>query len=235
MSNNASIGHNNPPTALDEIKASSNAIIELAKSAITGDGNYTDAQIEQIEQIRDELKANRLKAIAQHKEDKRPHLEAGRKVDASYKPIIEQIKLCEAECNKPITERNLKLEEERQRIAAEKLAEAQRIEKEAQEKREEAIKSNDLEAILETNEETNKALEKAKILQATFKKLNRASTGLRTYNIANVENYGKAIASLKIEHPELLKQAINDIVQSLNNINIRNIDGVKYDKDKRAI
>lgn len=117
--------HNNPPEAVEEFKAR----IARYKTIEAALGPVTD---ENAQKYRDEigLCGELKKEIeATHKVEKAPHLEAGRKVDAAYKPLVDEAETIQKRLKKVLEAFVL----EREREARERAAEAARKLREVEE------------------------------------------------------------------------------------------------------
>lgn len=131
----ADLGHNNPPSALDALKEK----LALYREGAEAFGPVTEANAQE---YRDHIGYGiRLgKEIdAQREAEKRPHLEAGRAVDAAYKPLLESVETTQKKLKTPLQafvverERQAKLAAEE---AARKLREAEEAERKAKEEAE---------------------------------------------------------------------------------------------------
>lgn len=94
----ANIGHNNPPSPLETLKEK----LALYKEGAGAFGPVTDANAQE---YRDHIGygGKLAKEIdAQRDSEKRPHLEAGRKIDAAYKPLIEDTETVQKKLKKTL-------------------------------------------------------------------------------------------------------------------------------------
>lgn len=122
--------HNNPPEPIDLLKEK----LALYQEGAAAFGPVTEANAQE---YRDHIGygVKLAKEIdGQRDTEKRPHLEAGRAVDAAYKPLLETVEVTQKALKKPLEAFVIAREKEAQRIAAEarrKVEEAERAAAEA--------------------------------------------------------------------------------------------------------
>ena len=85
------IGANNPPepTPFEAIKVHVEDLIETAKGFLDGSGVTTQAEADTVSKLMDEGRKASKAADGARADEKRPHDEAGKAVQAKYKPLIE--------------------------------------------------------------------------------------------------------------------------------------------------
>jgi hypothetical protein len=94
----ATIGHNQPDTQFEICCAEIEKWYEEAKLWLDGEKVEDEKTAYVVTEIKKKIAAARITAEKARKEDKEPHLEAGRRVDASYKPMLERAVLAEKGC-----------------------------------------------------------------------------------------------------------------------------------------
>lgn len=177
------IGSNNPPAdeaEADEVENACKAALEAAKQPIT---NQTDA--DRLGNHRDRLaklyKAKEGERVA----EKEPHLEAGRQVDAKFKPILAKVEDAGKAVKAVLTKW---LVAEQARINAENAAKA-RADEEARQ------------AAIAANKPPPEALPAQEVERPKAGTSGRASA-LRTFKSAIITDYAKALAAVA-ENPEV--------------------------------
>lgn len=83
------IGDNQPPEGAEEIAAAIDEAAKEAEAWLEGRAIESQADADKCETWANALLILKKQAEEAHRKDKAPHLEAGRKVDARYKPLIE--------------------------------------------------------------------------------------------------------------------------------------------------
>lgn len=191
MTDAPGLGHNMPP-AIDAFSMALDDAYATAKDFLDGQPVETQGQADAIGRIVGEVKRIKKDADEARKAEKEPHLEAGRAVDAKWKPLAERADTILTAAQKPLTAYLHKLAEE-QREAAIKGRE------EAAAKAQEAIAASraaegSIEAV-ERVRELEKAADKAAKEAARAGKAKAHVTGmdraigLRTYKVATVTNH----------------------------------------------
>ena len=116
----AGIGHNGGPlpTAFEKAEAEVSKLYEEASLWL--DGAKVDSQelADGIANLLNMLRAAEKSADTARKAEKEPHLEAGRAVDAQYKPVLERAKLAADACKKALAPWLQKVEAEKAAAAA---------------------------------------------------------------------------------------------------------------------
>lgn len=196
MSAPAPIGHNNPPPH-ELIGLHVDDLLTTVSDTLEGAEVTTDEQEEALAGLLDEARKAAKDADAKRKDEKQPHLDAGREVDANYNPIIKKAKAAADEIKAKLTPYRVAKQAARD-------AEAKRIREEAEAKElaaQEALKSDNLEQRVEAEQQ----LETAQKMRVVANKADRAPTGIRTRQVATVTDY-KALL-LHIAHTD--KQALD--------------------------
>lgn len=213
-SNPGGIGHNNPPAYdADIAKGFAEKAAEWLNAAqvwIKKGKLETSDDAERLNDFITGVKANKKAADAQRVLEKKVHDEAGKAVQAAYKPVLEKLDLAVQRVNPLLTdwmnekERERLAEVERQRKeAAAAAAEAQRI-------ADEAAKSGDLGAEVDAQAAKEAAEEQAKAVARSAKNTTKtaSATGggrtasLRSYNVVKIKNQKVAIMHY-MDHPKM--------------------------------
>lgn len=197
------IGGNNPP-ALEAFSMAIDDWMDEAKNHLDGKEIENQAQADDLGTILKTMKELARDAEKARKEEKQPHLEAGKAVDAAWKPYLDKAKLVIAEATKPLTAWRTK-------VQAEKDAEARRLREEA-------------EAMLQQADKAKK----------TANKIDRAPTGLRTTWEAEVTDYGALLAHYKSNMPDRVKDWLSEQAQRDVNGGVRMIPGVIVHERRKA-
>ena len=191
------IGHNNPPSDLDIVKArldEKERPIRAALAAITEKPVPETIEDEATAgQITDRIKS--LKNVqsgvdADHKEVKKPYLDCGREVDAWKNGMSAEITSHVAQATKPLNAfLNKKAEEERARLAAIAAAEREKAEKLAREA--EALNNANITDV------ANEVLDAAVQSDVTAARIEKNVAFARNGNLAKARSFGGAVASQK--------------------------------------
>jgi hypothetical protein len=208
----AVIGGNMPPepTPYEKAETEIGNLYEEAKLYLDGAAVETQGVADDIANLLNMLRAAEKKAEEARKVEKEPHLEAGRAVDAKFKPLLERVKLAADGCKKALAPWLAKLE-------AEKAAKAEAARREAEEKAraaQEAIRAAQA-ANLEEREAAEALLKEAKKAEAAAARAEKdtakagGSTGravsLRTeYRPVLVNEMAARRHYYETRHPELL-------------------------------
>lgn len=122
----AEIGHNKPPVHLlwkEEI----DGLFEEATNWCDGEPIASQDQADKVGQLLDMIRTASKDCDKQRAAEKKPHDDAGKAVQALYKPLLDRADIAATACKKALTPWLQKVEDE-------KRAEAERIRKEAEEK-----------------------------------------------------------------------------------------------------
>jgi hypothetical protein len=151
MNEVATIGHNNPPeeTLFFEAETQVNDLYEEASQWLDGDSAKTQEEADALSKLLDLLRKAAKLTDNHRKEEKKPHDDAGKAIQAKYKPLLDKVKLAQDACKKAM--QPFLLEQERVRKENEEAArrEAEQAEREAREAAESAKSLNDAEKAAE--------------------------------------------------------------------------------------
>lgn len=232
----AGIGHNLPP--FETIKQRTDALIDTANRWITERGEIADEDMagkanDFLTQLRAEFKA----ADKERKAEKQPHLDAGKAVDAKYKPVTERLEKAANAIKKMLTpwlQKKQREEEEAQRSAQEEA----RAKAEAEAKRAEELAKEgnaiDAEIAAEEAEQAVKAADKiaeAPVRAGVKGELGRTAS-LRTTYYGEIADFDKCLDHYKGH------VAIRETLEKLVNADIRagthTIPGVRVKQQQSA-
>jgi len=228
----AKIGHNNPPVdPFDAISADILDLFELAESALTGEPIANQAQADQINQIaKDALKAGQAADTAR-KEEKRPHDEAAKAVQAKWTPLITKADLARSTALKALTPWNLEIQRQKDEAAAKARAEAEALAEAARKVAQEAAASADLSA----RAEAEILLKEADRATKTANKIERAPTGLRTVWHAEISDRRAALNHYLKTAPDEFVATIQRLADQDIRAGVRNIPGITAIEERKAV
>lgn len=205
-------GHNNPP-AFDAFSMALDDAYDTAKDFLDGKPIENQGQADAVGRIVGEVKKIKRDADAARAEEKAPHLQATRAVDAKWKPIEERADTILKAAQAPLTAYLNKLADEQR--------EAERIAREeAATKAQEAIEASrqavgTIEAV-ESARELEKAADKAAKdaaragkVKAHVSGVDRA-IGLRTYKISTVTDRRALLNHIARHDPDALTAFLED-------------------------
>lgn len=218
--------HNGPPADatfglhIDDLFA-------MLSASLAGGTVDSDEKEAAIDALMDDFRKAAKDADEARKAEKKPHDDAGKAVQAKWKPVIDKADRGVTECKAALTPYRV----EKQRIADEAARKA-REEADAKERAaQEALRqSDDLEAKFQAEQD----LEQAKKLTAVANKIDRSATGLRTSWEAELTDKSAALRHyLKTQPGEF-----EALIQTLADRDARGarppVPGVLYHERKKA-
>jgi len=219
-------GHNNPPPEatfglhIDEL-------FSLLSDTLAGGEVDNDDKEAAIDGLMDDFRKAGKDADKARAEEKKPILEAGKAVDAKWKPITEKADRGVTACKEALTPYRVAKQRAKDEAARKAREEAAAKEKAAQE----ALRqSDDLEAKFRAEQE----LEQAKKLAAVANKIDRSATGLRTTWEAEITDKKAALLFYLNKYPE----AFLDLIQTFADRDARGarpaVPGITYHERKKA-
>jgi len=220
------MGGNNPP-ADAAMGIHVDDLFTMLSDTLSGGEVDDDAKEAAIDALMDEFRTASRDADKKRAEEKKPHDDAGKVVQAKWKPIIDKADRGVTACKQALTP--YRVAKQAAKDAAEKLAreEAAAKEKAAQEL---LRKSDDLEAKFQAEQ----ALEAAKKLTAVANRSAKAPTGLRTHWEAEITDKGAALRAYLKSNPD----EFMDLIQTLADRDARGtrppVPGVIYHERKKA-
>ena len=234
MTDRHGMGGNQPP-ANEAFSLALEDAYATAKDFLDGSELETKGQADAVGRIISEVKKIKKDAETARKAEKEPHLEAGRAVDAKWKPLADRADTIIKAAQAPLTAYLNKL-------AAQQAEEQRKAREEADRKAQEAIEAQRASA---GNVE---AIEKAETLQReadlAAKEAAKASkakahvagvdraVGLRTYKVATVTDRRAALNWIAKHDPEALTAFVEDYAR--RHASTRPIDGVIVNEERRV-
>ena len=205
------VGHNNPPNDFEELNNQIEEAIAQAENWLNGREITSTQDADKAAGFQQKLAALSKQAEKERTAEKKPHLDAGRAVDAAYKPLIDSPKNTITKLKAALTsflraEQKRKDEEARkaQIEAAKKIAEAEKIKADEEKKN-----------LTAREEKIIKEAETATIEQAPVKVSAGATTGrkvsLRKVTKGEITDYEKLLMALRD------RDEVRTLVQSLAN------------------
>ncbi|WP_376960167.1 hypothetical protein ABNQ39_20910 [Azospirillum sp. A26] len=239
----AVIGGNMPPAATAFEKAEAEVTKVYDECALWLDGAKVEDQdtADGIANLLNLLRAAEKAADAARKADKEPHLEAGRAVDAMYKPVLDRAKMAADACKKALAPWLAKVE-------AEKAAAAEAARREADEKRkaaEDAIRARDA-ANLEQTAAAEALLKDAKKAEAAAKKAEKSgakagngefgrAVSTRTFHRAEVTNRTDFARYVWANHADEMSEFLAGLAQRLVTNGARELPGVTVHAETKVV
>ncbi len=217
------IGHNAPPP-LEAMSLHIEDLFALVSDTTAGGQVTTDEQKAALNDLMDDLRKAGKDAEACRKAEKQPHLDAGKAVDAAWKPITDK-------CNSGIAHLKALLTPYRVAKQEAKEAAARKAREEAAAKEQaaaEALRSADN---LEARFEAEAELKEAGKIKAAANRSDREATGLRTSQIVVVEDYAALLKHIKNNDPAPLKAWLDDYARRALP---SKLPGCRIDVERRA-
>lgn len=233
-----SVGHNNPPDPIDGFKTHIEDLLVEAQNFLDGSGVNSKEEADGVSRIITDLRTAKKGADEQRKTEKKPHDDAGKAVQAKWKPIIDRADMAVEVAKKAIAPWLQKLEEER--LAKEKAAQED-ADRKAEEARQAhlAAQADDLaaqeaaEAKIKEAEDAQKAATKIANTKTHAKGGGRA-IGLRTKWEAEITDRRAALNHYVGANPD----AFIELIQTLANTDARgsrpDVPGVAFHNRKVA-
>jgi hypothetical protein len=219
-------GHNNPP-ADAAFALHVDELFSLLSDTLAGGEVDSEEKEAKIDELMDEFRTASKDADKARAAEKKPHLDAGKAVDAKWKPVTEKADCGVAACKDALTPFRVAKQRAKDEAARKAREEAEAREREAQAALSE---SDDLEA----KYEAERQFEVASKLKATANKIDRSATGLRTTWEAEITDAGAALRFYLKQAPE----AFRDLIQTLADADARAArpqrPGVTYHERKKA-
>lgn len=113
----AEVGHNNPPTPFDDIREEIDGLYTEAKNWLDGGGVNSETDATNVSKLLDLLRQAEKKADKLRVDEKKPHDDAGKAVQAKFKPLLDSASRAIDVCKGALTPWLRKQEEARQEAA----------------------------------------------------------------------------------------------------------------------
>lgn len=220
------VGHNAPP-ADATFGLHIDDLFSMLSNTLAGGTVDSDDKEAAIDALMDEFRKASKDADKARAAEKKPHDDAGKAVQAKWKPVIDKADRGVTECKSALTPYRI----EKQRIADEAARKA-REEAEAKQAAAQAAlqQSDDLESRFQAEQD----LEQAKKLTAVANKIDRSATGLRTSWEAELTDKTAALRHYLKTQPD----EFSDLLQTLADRDARGarppVPGVIYHERKKA-
>lgn len=221
-------GHNMSP--FDAMEVHVDDLYSEAKNWLDGQAIENDGQAQAVDALLDMLREAEKARKAAFDEEKRPHLEAGRAVDAKWKPLKERIERAVAGCRAVLTPYRQEQDRLRREEEERKRQEAEAKRREAQEALQASSPGN-----LDEREKAEAALEEAKKAEAAANKISREATGLRTSYEAEITDINAAVQHYWKTDREEFFILIRRLADRDAKAKKRNIPGIHISEKKVAI
>ena len=218
------IGHNNPP-AVEAMALHVEGLFKLVSDTTDGAEVATDEQEAALDSLLSDVKQAAKDAEATRKAEKEPHLEAGRQVDAAWKPIKDRLDMAAGEIKRLLTPYRVAKQKAREEAERKAREEAEAKEAAARAKLQEP---EHLQARFDAEEE----LKAASKLKAVANCTAREATGLRTRKIVTVTDHRAALLWMAKHDKPALDAMIEDYAR--RTAAVRPMDGVTVTEEKRA-
>lgn len=220
------VGHNNPPA---EVTFSMHVddLFALLSDTLAGGEVTTDEQEAAIDALMDDFRKASKDADKARAAEKKPHDDAGKAVQAKWKPITEKADRGVAACKEALTPYRVAKQRAKDEAARKAREEAEERERQARE----AIQQSD---DLETRFAAEQEFEAAKKLNVAANKIDRSATGLRTHWEAEITDRTEALRFYLKQQP----QAFLELIQTLADRDARGarpaVPGITYHEIKKA-
>jgi hypothetical protein len=175
------IGHNAPPKA-DGHAIHIEDLFALISDTVAGGEVATDEQEAALDSLLDDVREARKAADADRIEEKRPHDEAGKAVQAKYKPLLDRCYMAADTIKRLLTPYRTARQAAKDEAARQAREEADARQRAAQE----ALRSSE---DMQEKFAAEQDLATAKKLTAVANKIDRSATGLRTAYRSEVTDY----------------------------------------------
>ena len=180
MNVQATIGHNNPPDAIETIQAAYDSVFSEVANWLDGTAVENEAQMAAVDSLLKSVKECEKEAVAAKEDEYRPHKAACDGVVSRWKPFLDDLALQKKGLTAAVDSFKRKLAEAKEAERRAKEAEA----REAMRKAEEAAKKANA-ADLEAQREAAAAIEAARVAQQAAKDVESVK-GLRKFTIREI-------------------------------------------------
>jgi hypothetical protein len=226
----ATIGHNNPPAYIatfDEI----DSLYEEAKNFADGEPIASEDMHDAITKLYDGLNEAGKRADELRKEEKRPHDEAAKAVQAKYKPALTKVESGKAALGDLLAAWRAAIQREKAEKARLAREEADRIAAAAQA----AIRASA--GNLAERERAEALFQESKAIDRDAKRADKAATtgtGLRTVWVATLEDIGAALDWAYGREPERFAGLVQGMADSAVRGGARRVPGFTVTETKVA-
>lgn len=236
----AEIGHNNPPAdPFDAFTAHIGDLFEEAKNFLDGEGVKTEGQADSVAKLLDLIRTASKDADKARSEEKKPHDEAGKAVQAKWKPLLERADLAVDACKKALAPWLQAKEAERRAAAEAARLEAERKAAEAAAAMAAADVSDlgareQAEAMLKDAKKADQAANRVENARSQATGGARATT-LRTYYRPELTDPSAALRHYVVAQPDALKLFLLNLAETDVREGKRTIPGFTVHEDQRVV
>jgi DNA repair exonuclease SbcCD ATPase subunit len=185
----------------------------------------SDEQEAGLDALLDDIRKARKQADSERAAEKRPHDDAAKAVQAKWKPLLDR-------CDDAADAIKQALTPYRQARQAAKEAEARKALEAAKQAEQEALAAFKQSDDLEERFAAEERLKQAERLKQQAAKIDRAPTGLRTYQIAIVDDYRELLQHIMKADPAPLKAWLDEYAKKALPAAL---PGVRIETERRAI
>lgn len=236
----APIGHNNPPAdPFDGFAVHIQDLFDEAKNFLDGKAIESQGQADAVSALLDQFRKVAKDADAARAAEKKPHDDAGKAVQAKWKPQLDKCELGAKTCKDALAPWLMKLEAEKRAAA-----EAARLEAEARAKAAaeamRAAQADDLaareeaEALVAAADEAMTAASRAEKDKAHAKGGERA-TGLRSYFRPELTDPKAALIHYVGQQPDAVKGFLTTLAEADVRAGKRQIPGFNIIEERRVV
>jgi len=226
MTDRQGIGGNNPPPS-EAFALEIEDLIGLISATLAGGPVETDLQETALDGLLDDVRRVRKDADTQRAAEKKPHDDAVKAVQATWKPLLDK-------CDKGADVIKAALTPFRvakQRAIEEAARKAREEAEEARRKAQQALQaSGDLEQRLAAEE----ALKQAGKQEAAAKRIDKSPTGLRTRWVARIDDQRAALIDVLNKNPQPILDALVGAINAEARGARKPISGVTYIETKES-
>jgi hypothetical protein len=220
----ATLGHNNPPepSSFEGFDIHLTDLFEEAKHFLDGSGVNSDAEAEAVSKLLDLIRTTSKDADKARAAEKKPHDDAGKAVQAKWKPLLDRADMAVDTCKRVLAPWLAKKE-------AEARAAAEAARKEA-----EARAAAAAEALVKDAKKANADANRAEKARPQAAGGARATT-LRSYFTAELTDARSALAHYVATNPGAIKSALQALADTDVREGKRAIPGFIIHEEKRVV
>lgn len=226
MTDRLAIGGNSPPPH-EAMALHIEDLFALASGSLAAGAVASDEQEAALDALMDDLRKAKKDADAQRAEEKRPHDEAAKAVQATWKPLLDRCDAGVAAIKAVLTP----YREARQRAKDEAARQAREQAEQAQREAQAALRASD---DLEGRFAAEERLKQASKLTAVANRIDRSATGLRTYWEAEVTDRRAALNHFIKTDPDAFVALVQQLADTAARGTRAPVPGVVFHERKRA-
>lgn len=237
----ASIGHNNPPEddAFAAFHAHIGDLFDEARHFLDGSGVQSEAEAEAVAKLLDMSRAAAKDADKARAAEKKPHDDAGKAVQAKWRPLLERAELVADTCKKVLAPW-LQRKEQEQREAAEEARKEAEAKAQAAAEAMRATNVSDLDA----REQAEALVQDAKRSEADAARAEKArpqaaggarATTLRSYYHPELTDPGAALRHYVKVNPDAVKGFLLRLAETDVTNGARAIPGFEIVEERRVV